>query len=150
LVVDNSNQLSAVTFGTGFGGITDIKTGPTDGFLYVLSINDGNLQDCTVLRLKREDNSLKFGPCFFENTAKSRLAYTQSSASFFKAAIAATNSLVIHLTVLFRRVSVLIPYLYKSVHQPRPWTIDPRGLLFVVGWQWGRQRIRRRNVWMLF
>jgi glucose/arabinose dehydrogenase len=43
LVVDNSNQLSAVTFGTGFGGITDIKTGPTDGFLYVLSINDGNI-----------------------------------------------------------------------------------------------------------
>jgi glucose/arabinose dehydrogenase len=43
LVVDNSNQLSAVTFGTGFGGITDIKTGPADGFLYVLSINDGNI-----------------------------------------------------------------------------------------------------------
>ena len=36
LVVDNSNQLSAVTFGTGFGGITDIKTGPTDGFLIQL------------------------------------------------------------------------------------------------------------------
>jgi aldose sugar dehydrogenase len=43
LVVDNSNQLSAVTFGTGFGGITDIKTGPADGFLYVLSTNDGNI-----------------------------------------------------------------------------------------------------------
>ena len=43
LVVDTSNQLSAVTFGTGFGGITDIKTGPTDGFLYVLSTNDGNI-----------------------------------------------------------------------------------------------------------
>src|SRR3989442_6033285 len=43
LVVDNGTQLSAVTFGTGFGGITDIKTGPTDGFLYVLSINDGNI-----------------------------------------------------------------------------------------------------------
>jgi aldose sugar dehydrogenase len=41
--VDNSTQLSAVTFGTGFGGITDIKTGPTDGFLYILSINDGNI-----------------------------------------------------------------------------------------------------------
>jgi aldose sugar dehydrogenase len=41
LVVDNANQQSAVTFGTGFGGITDIKIGPTDGFLYVLSINDG-------------------------------------------------------------------------------------------------------------
>ena len=43
LVIDNSAQLSSVTFGTGFGGITDIKTGPTDGFLYVLSINDGNI-----------------------------------------------------------------------------------------------------------
>jgi aldose sugar dehydrogenase len=43
LVVDDGTQLSAVTFGTGFGGITDIKTGPTDGFLYVLSINDGNI-----------------------------------------------------------------------------------------------------------
>ncbi|MFZ0326619.1 MAG: PQQ-dependent sugar dehydrogenase [Nitrososphaeraceae archaeon] len=43
LVVDNSNQLSAVTFGTGFDGITDIKTGPTDGFLYILSIGDGNI-----------------------------------------------------------------------------------------------------------
>jgi glucose/arabinose dehydrogenase len=43
LVVHNGTQLSAVTFGTGFGGITDIKTGPTDGFLYVLSINDGNI-----------------------------------------------------------------------------------------------------------
>ena len=43
LVVDNDNQLSAVTFGTGFGEISDIKTGPTDGFLYVLSINDGTI-----------------------------------------------------------------------------------------------------------
>jgi aldose sugar dehydrogenase len=43
LVVDNDNQLSAVTFGTGFGAISDIKTGPTDGFLYVLSINDGSI-----------------------------------------------------------------------------------------------------------
>jgi len=41
LVVDNDNQQSAVTFGNGFGGISDIKIGPTDGFLYILSINDG-------------------------------------------------------------------------------------------------------------
>jgi hypothetical protein len=32
-VVDNGTQLSRVIFGTGFGGIIDIKTGPTDGFL---------------------------------------------------------------------------------------------------------------------
>src|SRR5919202_1042044 len=43
LVVDNDNQLSAVTFGTGFGAISDIKTGPKDGFLYILSINDGTI-----------------------------------------------------------------------------------------------------------
>ncbi|MDP9287765.1 MAG: PQQ-dependent sugar dehydrogenase [Thermoproteota archaeon] len=42
LVVDNKNELNAVEFGTGFGGITDIKTGP-DGYLYVLSIVDGSI-----------------------------------------------------------------------------------------------------------
>jgi glucose/arabinose dehydrogenase len=42
-IVDNDNQLSAVTFGTGFGGISDIETGPKDGFLYILSINDGSI-----------------------------------------------------------------------------------------------------------
>jgi len=43
LVADNQNEVSEVTFGTGFGAITDMKTGPVDGFLYVLSINDGNI-----------------------------------------------------------------------------------------------------------
>jgi aldose sugar dehydrogenase len=43
LVVDDDNQLSTVTFGTGFGAISDVKTGPKDGFLYVLSINDGTM-----------------------------------------------------------------------------------------------------------
>ncbi|MGC2574415.1 MAG: hypothetical protein WA364_23120, partial [Candidatus Nitrosopolaris sp.] len=43
LVVDNNNQLSTITFGNSFGGITDIKTGPADGFLYILSINDGSI-----------------------------------------------------------------------------------------------------------
>jgi glucose/arabinose dehydrogenase len=41
LVADNNAELSAVTFGTGFGGITDIETG-SDGYLYILSI-DGSL-----------------------------------------------------------------------------------------------------------
>lgn len=40
LVVDNANELSEITFGTGFGGITDIKTGP-EGYLYLVSITDG-------------------------------------------------------------------------------------------------------------
>ena len=42
LVVDNSDEVEEVTFGTGFpGGITDIETGP-DGLLYVLTFS-GNL-----------------------------------------------------------------------------------------------------------
>jgi glucose/arabinose dehydrogenase len=36
----NEQELSAITFGSGFTGITDIETGP-DGLLYVLSIRDG-------------------------------------------------------------------------------------------------------------
>jgi glucose/arabinose dehydrogenase len=39
LVIDNEDELSAITFGNGFGGITDIETGP-DGSLYVLSDAD--------------------------------------------------------------------------------------------------------------
>jgi aldose sugar dehydrogenase len=35
-VVDSEEELSTVVFGSGFGGITDIETGP-DGFLYLLS-----------------------------------------------------------------------------------------------------------------
>ena len=35
-VVNSEEELSSVIFGSGFGGITDIETGP-DGFLYVLS-----------------------------------------------------------------------------------------------------------------
>ena len=40
LIVDNEDELSAITFGSGFGGITDIETGP-DGSLYILSYDDG-------------------------------------------------------------------------------------------------------------
>ena len=39
-VVDDDLEFSFIVFGTGFGGITDIKTGP-DGFLYIVSIGDG-------------------------------------------------------------------------------------------------------------
>ena len=42
LVADNQDELSAITFGTGFEeGITDIETGP-DGYLYILSF-DGQM-----------------------------------------------------------------------------------------------------------
>ena len=42
LVVDDKQEMSSIIFGTGFGGITDIKTGP-DGLLYVLSIENGEI-----------------------------------------------------------------------------------------------------------
>jgi aldose sugar dehydrogenase len=38
----SEEELSAITFGSGFGGITDIETGP-DGSLYVLSFGDGTI-----------------------------------------------------------------------------------------------------------
>jgi glucose/arabinose dehydrogenase len=41
-VADNTNESSAVTFGTNFGRITDIETGP-DGFLYILSYGEGKI-----------------------------------------------------------------------------------------------------------
>lgn len=40
-VADNNQEIESVTFGTGFGGITDIETGP-DGYLYILTFG-GNL-----------------------------------------------------------------------------------------------------------
>ena len=39
LVVNSEKELSSITFGNGFGGVTDIETGP-DGFLYVLSYDE--------------------------------------------------------------------------------------------------------------
>jgi len=41
LVADNDNELEAAIIGTGFGGITDVETGPDD-YLYILSFN-GNV-----------------------------------------------------------------------------------------------------------
>ena len=38
LVADTDDEMSAVTFGTGFTGITEIETGP-DGNLYVLTFD---------------------------------------------------------------------------------------------------------------
>jgi glucose/arabinose dehydrogenase len=39
-VVDGRKELNNATFGSVFGGITDIKVGP-DGFLYILAVNEG-------------------------------------------------------------------------------------------------------------
>jgi aldose sugar dehydrogenase len=41
LVVDSEEEQESIIFGSGFGSITDIVTGPHDGFLYVLSHADG-------------------------------------------------------------------------------------------------------------
>jgi aldose sugar dehydrogenase len=40
-VADNAQELEDIIFGHGFGGITDIKIGPYDGYMYVLSLDRG-------------------------------------------------------------------------------------------------------------
>ena len=42
LVADNQAELQELIFGTGFGGITDLKVGP-DGLLYILSLATGKI-----------------------------------------------------------------------------------------------------------
>jgi glucose/arabinose dehydrogenase len=42
-VADNSTELKNVIIGHGFGGITDIETGP-DGYLYILSLRQGGAE----------------------------------------------------------------------------------------------------------
>jgi glucose/arabinose dehydrogenase len=41
LVVDNEEEQDSIIFGSGFGSITDLVTGPDDGYLYVLSFGNG-------------------------------------------------------------------------------------------------------------
>ena len=41
LVIDNEEEQDSVIFGSGFGSITDLVTGPDDGYLYVLSFGNG-------------------------------------------------------------------------------------------------------------
>jgi len=48
LIADNQDEVDAVVLGTGFGGITDIETGP-DGNLYILSYQDGRIYRLTNL-----------------------------------------------------------------------------------------------------
>jgi glucose/arabinose dehydrogenase len=38
-VANTSDTLNGIIFGKGFGGITDVKVGPNDGYLYVLTFN---------------------------------------------------------------------------------------------------------------
>lgn len=64
-VVNNQEELAAISFGSGFGGITDIETGP-DGFLYVLSyykesesrhLNLSLKNNGTIYRISSNDTS---------------------------------------------------------------------------------------------
>jgi hypothetical protein len=40
-LADKPQELEDIIFGHGFGGITDIKIGPYDGYIYVLSLDRG-------------------------------------------------------------------------------------------------------------
>ena len=44
-VVNNANELleGQIIFGQGFGGISDLQVGPSDGYLYILSIYSGDM-----------------------------------------------------------------------------------------------------------
>ena len=46
LIADKQDEVDAVVLGTGFGGITDIETGP-DGNFYILSYQDGRIYRLT-------------------------------------------------------------------------------------------------------
>ncbi len=54
-MADSAAQLRPVLFGTGFGGITDLKVGP-DGLLYVASFGDG-----AIYRIAPAAPALAFG-----------------------------------------------------------------------------------------
>ncbi len=49
LVVDNEEEQSSIVFGSGFGSITDLVTGPDDGFLYILSHDNGIIYRITPI-----------------------------------------------------------------------------------------------------
>jgi hypothetical protein len=42
-IADPDSETQSVIFGEGFGGVTDLKVGLGDGYLYVLSIRNGAL-----------------------------------------------------------------------------------------------------------
>jgi glucose/arabinose dehydrogenase len=42
-VANTDSETQGIIFGEGFGGITDLKVGPSDGYLYVLSISRGTI-----------------------------------------------------------------------------------------------------------
>jgi aldose sugar dehydrogenase len=56
IVSSNETKFSdGIIYGKGFGGITDIEIGPEDGFLYVLTFNNGN---GTIYRITPDDRNI--------------------------------------------------------------------------------------------
>lgn len=50
-VVDGDAELDNITLGTGFGGITDIETGP-DGFVYILTFDQNSDGAGSIYRIR--------------------------------------------------------------------------------------------------
>jgi glucose/arabinose dehydrogenase len=46
-IANTDTEAQQAIFGEGFGGISDLKVGPTDGYLYVLSISNGAIYKIT-------------------------------------------------------------------------------------------------------
>jgi aldose sugar dehydrogenase len=46
-IANTDTEAQQAIFGEGFGGISDLKVGPTDGYLYVLSISNGAIYKVT-------------------------------------------------------------------------------------------------------
>jgi hypothetical protein len=59
-VADSAGELAPLVFGSGFGGITDLKVGP-DGRLYVVSIKDGKIYAITAAPRFSDATSLPSG-----------------------------------------------------------------------------------------
>ena len=50
LIANNEEEMSEISLGTSFGGITDIETGP-DGFLYILALDRGADEEGNIYRI---------------------------------------------------------------------------------------------------
>src|SRR5206468_13079102 len=60
-MANTTKELKGIIFGEGFGGITDIKTGP-DGYLYILSLHDPawHSADCDRKKYNNQNNCISF------------------------------------------------------------------------------------------